>query len=249
MLTQPGNLPTARPGVIALWAAPRSRSTAFFASLSQLGQVISLHEPFGNIADYGETTVNGGPVRDAEELIEVLLALGKSKTVFFKETTDQRHPAVLGSRLFIADVTHTFLIRRPSEIAASYFAIKPDMTIDEIGLAALYELYQAVSAVSDRPPAVVESADLVADPAGTMAEYCGIVGIPFQERALSWDQGPRAAWSRSARWHAAVDRTSAFTTVESNYSQTVANNARLSVFSAHHEPYYQELRARRVGRR
>jgi len=239
----------ARPGVIALWAAPRSRSTAFFASILQHGRVLALHEPFGNIADYGETTVNGDQVRTADELIAVLLALGRSRTVFFKDTTDQSHPAVLASRPFLAGVTHTFLIRRPAEIAASYYAMKPDMTIDEIGLVTLHELYQAVSAVSDYPPTVVESADLVTDPAGTMAAYCGVVGIPFQERVLSWHPGPRPAWSRSAPWHTAVDRTSTFTKVESNYPQTVANNARLAEFSAHHEPYYQELWARRlVGR-
>jgi hypothetical protein len=245
--TQPETLPTTRPGVIALWAAPRSRSTAFFASILGHGQVLALHEPFGNIADYGETTVNGDPVRTAEELIAILLTLGQNRTVFFKETTDQPHPAVLASLPFIAGITHTFLIRRPAEIAASYYALKPDMTVGEIGLATLHELYQAAASASGHPPTVVESADLIADPAATMAAYCAAVGIAFQRKALSWDPGPRAAWSRSARWHTVVDRTSTFTPVESDYAQTVANNPRLAAFSAHHEPYYQELWARRLG--
>jgi hypothetical protein len=166
--------------------------------------------------------------------------------VFFKETTDRRHPAVLASVPFLTGVTHTFLIRHPAEIAASYYAIRPGMRIDEIGLATLYELYQAVLAVSGHPPAVIDSADLAANPAGIMAAYCDVVGIPFREQALSWHPGPRAEWSRSARWHAAVERTSTFTQVASSYPETVANNAKLAEFSAYHEPYYQELWASRL---
>ena len=50
--------PEIRPGVIALWAAPRSRSTAFFASMLEHGKVLALHEPFCNIKDYSETAVD-----------------------------------------------------------------------------------------------------------------------------------------------------------------------------------------------
>ena len=160
-----------RPGVVALWAAPRSRSTAFFASMLEHGKVLALHEPFDNIGDYGETPVNGSMVHTPDELIATLLALGPTRAVFFKETTDRRHPAVLASVPFLTGVTHTFLIRHPAEIAASYYAIRPGMKIYEIGLATLYELYQAVLAVSGHPPAVIDSADLVADPAGIMAAY------------------------------------------------------------------------------
>jgi adenylylsulfate kinase len=210
------------------------------------GGLLALHEPFCNIADYGETTVTGRVVRTADELIATLLALRATTAVFFKDTTDHRHPAVLGDRRFLTEVTHTFLIRSPAEIAASYYAIRPQMSMEEIGMTSLYELYQAARDASGRPPAVIDSADLVANPARTMAAYCEAVGIPFREQALSWRPGPRAAWSRSARWHTAVDSSSTFTPRVSTYAQTVANNARLAEFSAHHEPYYQALRSRRL---
>ncbi len=210
------------------------------------GKVLTLHEPFCNIEDYGETTLNGSMVHTTDELIAILLALGRTRTVFFKDTTDRPHPAVLANLPFLTEVTHTFLIRRPAEIAASYYAIRPGMTVDEIGLATLHELYQAVLAVSGHPPVVIDSADLVANPAGIMAAYCDAVGIPFREQALSWHPGPRAEWSRTARWHAAVERTSTFTQLASSYPDTVANNAKLAEFSAYHEPYYQELRAIRL---
>ena len=38
------------PGVIAMWAAPRSRSTALFRCMLEHGGLIDLHEPLDNIA-------------------------------------------------------------------------------------------------------------------------------------------------------------------------------------------------------
>jgi hypothetical protein len=40
------------PGLIMMWAAPRSRSTAFFRCMLEYG-LVALHEPFCNIADHG----------------------------------------------------------------------------------------------------------------------------------------------------------------------------------------------------
>ena len=113
-----------RPGLITLWAAPRSRSTAFFRYMLEHGGLVALHEPFDNIADYGSTEVNGHLVSDPAELITTLLGLAGTATVFFKETTDRRHQAVLADRRFLAEVMHTFLIRAPAEIAASCYALQ-----------------------------------------------------------------------------------------------------------------------------
>jgi hypothetical protein len=41
--------------VFALWSAPRARSTAFFRSMVERGDMTVLHEPFCNLRDYGET--------------------------------------------------------------------------------------------------------------------------------------------------------------------------------------------------
>lgn len=57
--------------------------------------------------------------------------------VFLKKTTDHRYPEVLADRRFLAMVHHVFLIRRPAEIVASYYALWPDMRIEEVGLRAL----------------------------------------------------------------------------------------------------------------
>jgi hypothetical protein len=61
--------PTHRPGVegylasmpvFALWSAPRARSTAFVRSMVERGDLIALHEPFCNLADFGRPISKGG---------------------------------------------------------------------------------------------------------------------------------------------------------------------------------------------
>jgi hypothetical protein len=45
--------------VFALWSAPRARSTAFFRSMVERGDLIALHEPFFDLLAFGETEVDG----------------------------------------------------------------------------------------------------------------------------------------------------------------------------------------------
>ena len=142
-----GSSGVAAPGLIAMWAAPRSRSTAFFRYMLEHGGLVALHEPFDNIADHGSTVVDGHPVSDPTELITTLRGLAGTATVFFKETTDRRHHAVLTDPRFLTEVTHTFLIRAPAEIAASCYALQGQrLTLSEIGLEHAYDLYQAILA-------------------------------------------------------------------------------------------------------
>jgi hypothetical protein len=238
----------ARPGLIAMWAAPRSRSTAFFRYMLEHGGVVAIHEPFDNIADHGSTQVNGHSVADPVQLIRTLRGLPETATVFFKETTDRRHPAVLADRWFLKEVTHTFLIRSPAKIASSIYALQgPGLTLPQIGLEHAYDLREAIVAAGGAQPVVVDSADLMADPAATVAAYCAAVGIPFSKPALRWAPGARDEWRQSARWHTRVSESTGFTQSPTSYETTTANNAMLARYSAHHEPFYRALRAHKIA--
>jgi hypothetical protein len=79
--------------------------------------------------------VNGQPVSDPAEPITAMRGLAGTATVFFKETTDRRHHAVLADRRFLTEVTHTFLIRAPAEITASCYVLQGErLSLSEIGL-------------------------------------------------------------------------------------------------------------------
>jgi hypothetical protein len=232
--------------VFALWSAPRARSTAFFRSMLERGDLIALHEPFDNLTCFGETDVEGRTVDSAGSLLAWLRDETDDVTVFLKDTTDYRHPEVLADRRFLAEGRHAFLIRRPEEIAASYYALDPGMSIGAIGLEALHELHAAVRDAGGSPPVVIDSDDLVACPGATMAAYCAAVGLPFIPRAITWEPGGRPEWRRFARWHEDVSTSSRFERRERGYAHTVENSDELARFAAHHRPFYEQLHAERL---
>lgn len=232
--------------VFALWSAPRSRSTVFFRSMLERGDLVALHEPFYCLKDFGEADGGGRTFRSAGSLLAWLRDETHDVGVFLKETTDHRHPEVLADRRFLAEARHAFLVRRPEEIAASYYALFPTMSINAIGFEAMHELQAAIRDAGGHPPVVLDSDDLVARPAATMAAYCDAVGLPFVPEALTWEPGDRPEWQRSARWHTDASDSSRFEQRERTYADTVETSDRLARFVAHHRPFYEEIHAQRL---
>jgi Sulfotransferase domain len=232
--------------VLALWSAPRARSTVFFRSMVERGDTLVLHEPFSNLAQFGETDVERRTFDSAVSLLAWLRDEMQDARLFLKDTTDRRHREVLADKLFLAEARHAFLIRRPEEIAASYYGLRPEMRIDEIGLEALYELYAAVRAAEGHEPVVIDSDVLVSRPEATLAAYCAAVELPFLRDALTWIPGERPEWRRSARWHADVSTSAGFEHRERSYTHTVDNSDELARFAAHHRPFYEEFHAQRL---
>jgi hypothetical protein len=233
--------------VFALWSAPRARSTAFFRSMLERGDLIALHEPFEGLVYFGDAEVEGRTFESPASLLAWLREETHGVGVFLKETTDYRvREVVLADRRFLAEARHAFLIRRPEEIAASLYALKPDMGIDAIGLEALHELLTAVRDAGGHSPVVIDSDDLVARPEATMSAYCAAVGLPFIPEALTWEPGERPEWRRSARWHAAVSASSGFEQRKFRYTHTVETSDELARFAAHQLPFYEQLHEQRL---
>jgi hypothetical protein len=64
---------------------------------------------------------------------------------------------VLADRRFLKEVTHTFLIRSPAEIASSIYALQgPGLTLPQIGLEHAYDLREAIVAAGGAQPVVVD---------------------------------------------------------------------------------------------
>jgi hypothetical protein len=232
--------------VFALWSAPRARSTAVFRSMVERGDVLALHEPFWNLLAFGEVDVHGRTFDAPASLLAWLRDETHDVNVFLKDTTDHRYGDVLADQRFLAEARHAFLIRRPEEIAASYYALWPDMRIEEVGLEALHELHAAVRDAGGHPSVVIDSDDLVARPEATMAAYCKAVELPFIPEALTWEPGERPEWRRSARWHTEVSASSGFAPRERRYTHTVDSSDELACFAAHHLLFYEQLHAQRL---
>lgn len=234
--------------VFALWSAPRARSTAFFRSMVERGDLTVLHEPFCNLRDYGETDAGARTFDSPRSLLAWLRDETCGVNVFVKDTppTDHHFRDVLTDRRFLAETRHAFLIRRPEEIAASTYALWPGMHIKAIGLEVLCELQTAIRDAGGNPPIVIDSDDLVENPEATMSAYCAAVGLPFFPQALTWAPGERPEWRRSARWHVEAGTSATFERRDHVYEQTVENSPKLAGFAAYHRPFYERLHAQRM---
>lgn len=182
----------ARVTVFALWSAPRTRSTAFFRSMLERGDLLALHEPLEVQLYFGDTEIDGRRFESTTALLTWLRDQTDGREVYLKETTEPRVlDLVLADRRFLHETRFALLIRRPEEIAASLHAIQPDIGIEAIGLEALYDLHAAVCDAGGREPVIIDSDDLVDRPAATIAAYCAEIGLPYLPHALTWPPGVR----------------------------------------------------------
>ncbi|MFJ3928560.1 sulfotransferase family protein [Streptomyces sp. NPDC090022] len=234
-------------GVIALWSAPRSRSTAFLRMMMGRGDVVSLHEPFSRLADFGDAEIGDTVVHSESELIAEIRRLGESATVFFKDTTDFRYPGVLADTDFLRDVRHTFIIRNPADVIASHFALNPELSAEDVGFSRLHELYEAVErAQGGVPPVVVDSDALLERPEDTVRAYCARTGLPYAAGSLTWSPGMPEDFKLTERWHVDAGESSGFERRERTYADTVDNNDLLRGFYEDQLPFYTRLYERRL---
>jgi len=229
--------------VFALWSAPRTRSTAFYRSMVERGDMTVLHEPFCKLRDFGEIDAGARTFDSPLSLLAWLRDETHGVRVFLKD----HHPyfrEVLADRRFLAESRHAFLIRRPEEIAASSYALSP--RLPSFGLEGLCELQAAIRDAGGDASVVIDSDDLVTRPEATMAAYCATVGLPFISQALTWTPGERPEWRPYARWHVDVSASSGFERRERMYPHTVENSPDLARFATHHRPFYEQLYAQRL---
>jgi hypothetical protein len=109
------------------------------------------------------------------------------------------------------ELSHAFLIRPPEQVLASYTVRRGEVTLADIGFVRQAELFERVADRQGEAPPVVESADVLADPRGTLTALCEAVGIGFSEAMLGWPPGRRASdgvWAPA--WYDAVERSTGF---------------------------------------
>lgn len=229
--------------VLALWSAPRCRSTAFARMMTERDDRVVVHEPFSRVVDFGEVEVGDRTAHSEQDVLAALRGIAAHQPVFFKDTTDFPYPALLADKAFLTAATHTFIIRDPAEAIASHHALNPDLGRDEIGFARLYEIFSAVQDATGTTPVVIDSDDLLDRPAETVRAYCAAVGIPFLPDALNWQPGMRSEWRTTSRWHRSTSETSGFRREANDGPAKVAADPVLSAYRDHHQPYYEKLRA------
>lgn len=203
---------------IAMWSGPRNISTAMMRSWENRSDCSVIDEPF--YAAYLARTGIEHPCR--EEILraqptayaDVVRALteGASPTALQYQKHMTHHIPEAMDMNWCATLRHCFLVRVPAQVIASYLQKMPEVNEDAIGIRRQAELFDEITAVTGRRPAVIDSGDVLRNPRTVLRALCAYLEVPFQEHAmLNWPTGPRysdGVWAR--HWYQNVERSTGF---------------------------------------
>ncbi len=193
--------------LLALWATPRSTSTAFEWMMRQRGDFECFHEPWNEVFYYGEDRrsqrdahVASKPGHNYANVWQTLSSVGADRSAFVKDFAYSVEHDLDDAKL--EQITHTFLIRDPKRVVQGLAKHWPDCTFEEVGFESLHRLFNRIAERDGKAPTLMYSADLLDDPAGTAQAYCSAVGIPFIAEALEWESGDRSEvnWYGEVCW-------------------------------------------------
>jgi len=197
------------PKIIALWAIPRSTSTAFEWMMRQRGDLSCLHEPFGEAWYQGEDPLWPRLAKDSlrtpgltlESIWQSLGQRMQNEAIFSKDFPHYVDHMWTPERLDM--FTHSFLIRDPAKTITSMYNKWPDFHEKEVGFPEQRELFDRVADKLGAPPPVIESDDMLEAPMKMVDLWCRSVGIKFIAEALSWEPGARdeVSWWDGGSFH------------------------------------------------
>lgn len=228
--------------LIAAWSGPRNLSTVMMYAFAGRDDCATRDEPF--YAAYLHRTGHKHPMReeilasqptDPAKVVESF-ADCPEKHVYLKLMAQHM---IEGMPLDWAEgARHLHLIRHPARVIASFSARYELPSLDDIGFARQYELYQRFGG------AILDSADIRRDPAGMLRSLCAALDIPFNDKMLTWPKGGHPSdgvWA--SHWYGAVHASTGFAEPEpplpriDTASQALCDEAM---------PYYESMSNQRL---
>ena len=203
---------------IRMWSGPRNISTAMMRSFSSRSDCAVSDEPF-----YGCFLANtGAPHPMAAEVIaamdcdwhSVAEALSgpvpAGRAVWYQKhmthhMTGPVRPDDLGPGI------DAFLIRDPARMVASYRNKREAVTAADLGYDTQRAFFDRLCDRTGTAAPVIDAADVLANPAATLAALCAAVDIAWDAAMLSWRPGIHAddgIWA--PHWYDAVAASTGF---------------------------------------
>lgn len=210
---------TADPIRLAMWSGPRNISTAMMRSWEARGDAAVSDEPL--YAHYLVETGLDHPGRDEilaahdadwRRVTDAMIGPvpGERPVWYQKHMSHHLLPDV--GRDWLDAVTQAFLVRDPASMVVSLArALGRTPAPEETGLPQQLEMFERAADAAGAVPPVLDAADVLSDPAGTLEAFCRRVDVPWTPRMLAWEPGPRetdGAWA--SHWYATVEASTGF---------------------------------------
>lgn len=199
--------------ILALWATPRTVSTAFERMMIERGDLRVLDEPWSRAYYLGPDRRSERfplvfPESTAAAVEAGVLAAAAHGPLFVKDMAYHAVATITDDAL--AAMRHTLLIREPRPALVSLHRRWPDFTDDEAGHRAQGRMFDRIVEVTSRPPLVIDSDVLRAEPRRIADAWCDAVGIERRPDALRWDPGMRPEWPLWHDWYRAAAASHGF---------------------------------------
>jgi len=231
---------------IAMWSGPRNLSTAMMRSFGSRSDTFVSDEPF--YGAYLKQTDDPQPM--ANEVIAVMDCDWQSvaRTMSGPCPTGapiwyQKHMAhhMVGpvSHEDLPGLRHAFLIRDPARVVASYAAKRVAVRPEHLGVERQVEYFEREADRLGHAPPVIDSADILEDPAGMLERLCVALGIDWQPAMLRWEPGIRETdgiWA--SHWYDAVAASTGFGTPDGDPAALDDDGKRVADQC---RPYYERL--------
>jgi hypothetical protein len=200
--------------IIALWATPRTVSTAFERMVIARGDHLVLDEPWSRAYYFGpERRSSRYPLVFPESTYAavesgVMATADSHDRVFVKDMAYHAAPGISDEALDAME--HTFLVRDPAQALTSLARHWPDFTDEEAGYDAQLDLFRRIEARTGRRPHVIDSDELRADPAAVVGAWCDAVGLARRPDSLRWSPGMRPEWQLWRDWYGGAAASTGF---------------------------------------
>ena len=229
---------------IHMWSGPRNVSTATMYAFRQRSDTQVLDEPLYSsyltqvAADHpGREEVMASQNPNGSQVIHGLLHDPCPKPVLFVK--HMAHHLVGVSWDFMVQGRHFLLVRDPKAMVPSLGKVLRQPTVADTGLALQVKILQTLQEFGHEP-LVVDSRELLKNPRAVLEQLCRQVGLPFEEKMLTWPAGPKSedgVWAK--HWYASSHRSTGFIPFRPPAKEVPAH---LQPLLAECLPYYEELR-------
>ncbi|WP_268797078.1 sulfotransferase-like domain-containing protein [Pseudomonas huanghezhanensis] len=234
--------------MIALWAHPRSRSTALERVFIERGDFEVFHEPFAHMAFDEQSAIPfDAPDRRMPTTYEgIKTALRDARLLRHVFHKDMCYHCVDDLKLdaeFLLEQQHVFIIREPGRAILSHHAIYPQMPVQSIGHRALYEIFCRVTRLTGKTPHVINGEEFARRPEHTVRTLCDHLQLDFLPHALNWQAMCPSQWLPWRSWHRDAEHSTGIDTRHTcafDEAQIQAN-PRLAGYYAVHRPSYERM--------